>query len=168
MVFLPVTPFVWAWPASPLVWLLMAGLGCFGALGHWMLILAHRRAPASVLAPFFYAQLLWATALGFVVFGEVPDRWTILGGAIVMGSGPLSGIARARATRRGGGRCTAGRLNGPAPRPFGYGREGTRQHNATAQASILAAARAVAAGLTPVLGIAVGAVVTEAGGGRRG
>ena len=98
VVFLPVTPFVWAWPASPLVWLLLAGLGGFGALGHWLLILAHRRAPASVLAPFFYAQLLWATALGFLVFGEVPDRWTVLGGAIVMGSG-LYLVSRERAQR---------------------------------------------------------------------
>ncbi len=87
LVFLPVTPFVWAWPQASLTWLLLAALGAFGALGHWLLILAHRRAPASVLAPFFYAQLLWATALGFLVFGETPDRWTLVGGAIVMASG---------------------------------------------------------------------------------
>ncbi|MFZ1428925.1 MAG: DMT family transporter [Geminicoccaceae bacterium] len=86
-VFLPVLPFVWVWPASSSTWLLLAGLGLFGALGHWLLILAHRRAPASVLAPFFYVQLLWATLLGFLVFGESPDRWTLLGGAVVMASG---------------------------------------------------------------------------------
>ena len=86
-VFLPVTPFVWACRPHPLTWLLLAALGAFGALGHWLLILAHRRAPASVLAPFFYVQLLWATALGFLVFGETPDRWTLVGGAIVMASG---------------------------------------------------------------------------------
>jgi drug/metabolite transporter (DMT)-like permease len=65
----------------------MAGLAVFGALGHWLLILAHKRAPASVLAPFFYAQLIWATVLGLVVFGEVPDYWTLVGGVIVMASG---------------------------------------------------------------------------------
>lgn len=86
-VFLPVLPFVWVWPASSSTWLLLAGLGLFGALGHWLLILAHRRAPASVLAPFFYVQLLWATLLGFLVFGESPDRWTLAGGAVVMASG---------------------------------------------------------------------------------
>lgn len=86
-VFLPVLPFVWVWPASSSIWMLLVGLGLFGALGHWLLILAHRRAPASVLAPFFYVQLLWATLLGFLVFGESPDRWTILGGAVVMASG---------------------------------------------------------------------------------
>lgn len=87
VVFLPVLPFVWVWPAASSTWLLLAGLGLFGALGHWLLILAHRHAPASVLAPFFYVQLLWATLLGFLVFGESPDRWTLLGGAVVMASG---------------------------------------------------------------------------------
>ena len=94
--FLPIAPFVWTWPEGPLIWLLLAALGTFGALGHWLLILAHRRAPASVLAPFFYAQLLWATLLGFLVFGETPDRWTLIGGAIVMASG-LYLVARERA-----------------------------------------------------------------------
>ena len=87
LVFLPITPLVWSWPEAPLTWLLLGALGTFGALGHWLLILAHRRAPASALAPFFYAQLLWATLLGFLVFGETPDRWTLIGGAIVMASG---------------------------------------------------------------------------------
>ena len=41
----------------------------------------------SVLAPFFYVQLLWATLLGFLVFAESPDRWTLAGGAVVMASG---------------------------------------------------------------------------------
>ena len=104
LVFLPVTPFVWAWPAAPPTWLLLAALGAFGALGHWLLILAHRRAPASVLAPFFYAQLLWATVLGFLVFGETPDRWTLVGGAIVMASGLyLVSRERTRLSATGGG-----------------------------------------------------------------
>jgi drug/metabolite transporter (DMT)-like permease len=83
----PVTPFVWTTPTSAPVWLAMVGVAAFGALGHWLLILAHKRAPASIVAPFFYAQLLWATLLGWLLFGEVPDRWTLIGGAIVMGSG---------------------------------------------------------------------------------
>jgi drug/metabolite transporter (DMT)-like permease len=87
IVFLPVVPFIWVAPASPQIWGVMAMLGVFGAGGHWLLILAHKHAPASVLAPFFYAQLLVAALLGLVVFGEVPDRWTVTGGAIVMASG---------------------------------------------------------------------------------
>jgi drug/metabolite transporter (DMT)-like permease len=86
-VFVPVVPFIWVAPASPAMWGMMIALGAFGALGHWLLILAHKHAPASLLAPFFYVQLLVASVVGFLVFGEVPDRWTILGGAIVMSSG---------------------------------------------------------------------------------
>jgi len=74
----------------------MAGVAAFGALGHWLLILAHKHAPASTVAPFFYVQLLWATLLGWIVFGEAPDRWTLVGGMIVMGSG-LYLLSRERA-----------------------------------------------------------------------
>ena len=99
LVFLPAMPLVWVTPDSALVWFAMAGLAIFGALGHWFLILAHRHTPASVLAPFFYVQLLWAAGLGFAVFGELPDRWTILGGTIIMASG-LYLLHRERAGRR--------------------------------------------------------------------
>ena len=87
VVALPVLPFAWRAPLDATGWGLLAGLGGFGALGHWLMILAHRRAPASLLAPFSYGQLLWAAALGGVVFGEAPDRWTVLGGAVVIGAG---------------------------------------------------------------------------------
>ena len=84
---LPVLPFVWAPPSNLPAWLALAALGVFGGLGQWLLIMAHQRAPASTLAPFFYAQLLGATLLGWLVFGELPDRWTLAGGAIVASSG---------------------------------------------------------------------------------
>jgi drug/metabolite transporter (DMT)-like permease len=84
---LPVVPFVWKTPASPQVWVAMGSMSLFGALGHWLLILAHKKAPASVVAPFFYAQLIWAVGLGALIFNERPDRWTLLGGGIVMSSG---------------------------------------------------------------------------------
>lgn len=83
----PFVPFVWTTPTAPRIWLVMLALAGLGALAHWLLILAHKRAPASVLAPFFYAQLLGATGLGWLVFGEIPDRWTIVGGLIVISSG---------------------------------------------------------------------------------
>lgn len=84
---LPVLPFVWHAPTAPLTWSVIAVLGAAGALGHWLLILAHKRCPASALAPFYYAQLLGAVVIGALVFGEWPDRWTFLGGSIVIGSG---------------------------------------------------------------------------------
>ena len=83
----PALPFTWVPPGSALGWAATLALGVFGAAGHWLLILAHRRAPASVLAPFGYGQLLWAAALGGLVFGEAPDRWTLAGGAVVIGAG---------------------------------------------------------------------------------
>lgn len=83
----PVAPFVWQAPSGWPVWTVLAGLGVLGAVGHWLLILAHRHAPASTLAPFFYAQILGAVLFGFGVFGDWPDRWTVLGGSIVIGSG---------------------------------------------------------------------------------
>lgn len=102
ILFLPALPLVWSSPGSALVWLALAGTAGFGALGHWLLILAHRHTPASVLAPFFYVQLLWAACLGFLVFGDLPDRWTLLGGAVVMSSGLLL-LQQERAGTRGAG-----------------------------------------------------------------
>lgn len=86
-VMLPALPLVWRAPSKARVWVVLFGLGLFGALGHWLMILAHRRAPASTLAPFFYAQIVGAVALGWLVFGDLPDRWTLAGAAVVIGSG---------------------------------------------------------------------------------
>ena len=49
--------------------------------------LAHRLAPASTLAPFIYTQMIWMTLFGYLIFGDVPDKFTIIGGLIVVGSG---------------------------------------------------------------------------------
>ena len=84
---LPIVPFVWSMPSSWFVIVLMVVIGAFGSFGHYLLIRGHRLAPASVLAPFIYTQLVWTTTLGFLVFGDVPHRWTVVGGLIVVGSG---------------------------------------------------------------------------------
>jgi len=84
---LPLLPWVWTTPQTPLPWLIMLVVGALGGFGHWLLILAHRMAPATVLAPFIYSQLVWMVALGWLVFGQLPDRWTFIGGAIVVASG---------------------------------------------------------------------------------
>jgi drug/metabolite transporter (DMT)-like permease len=86
-IMLPVLPFVWTPPRSILDGILMVALGAFGAFGHFLLISAHRHAPASVLSPFMYTQLVWATTAGYLVFGDVPSRWTLAGAAIVVASG---------------------------------------------------------------------------------
>jgi drug/metabolite transporter (DMT)-like permease len=86
---------VWHWPESAGQWLLLASLGFWGGLGHWLLILAHRSAPAPVLAPFIYLGLIWMSAAGFLVFGDVPTWWTLSGAAVVILSG-LYLLARER------------------------------------------------------------------------
>jgi drug/metabolite transporter (DMT)-like permease len=87
VIMLAVLPFVWTAPPSLLDMVLLLGVGAFGSLGHFLLILAHHRAPASTLSPFIYTQLVWASAFGYLVFAQVPSRWTLLGSAIVVASG---------------------------------------------------------------------------------
>jgi drug/metabolite transporter (DMT)-like permease len=84
---LPVLPFVWSMPDNPWLILLMAVFGAFGSFGHYLLIAAHRLAPASLLAPFMYTQLIWAVLLGYLVFSDVPNSWTLAGAGIVVASG---------------------------------------------------------------------------------
>jgi len=84
---LPALLFVWTAPPSLAAWLLLALIGAFGALAHWLLILAHRRAPASLLAPFNYVQLVATVIISALVFDEMPDRWTLAGAAVIVGSG---------------------------------------------------------------------------------
>ncbi|HEX3709069.1 MAG TPA: DMT family transporter, partial [Pseudolabrys sp.] len=82
-----IVPFVWKTPDSMFIAGLMLLIGALGGGGHYILIRAHRLAPASTLAPFIYTQMLWTTTLGFLVFGDLPHRWTIVGGLIVISSG---------------------------------------------------------------------------------
>ncbi len=83
----PVMPFVWVTPPHALDWLLLAMTGVFGAAGHYCIILAHRYAPASVIAPFIYPQIVFMTLSGFVIFGDLPDIYVVLGAALVISSG---------------------------------------------------------------------------------
>jgi len=86
-VMVPILPLVWTAPPSLFDLMLLLAVGAFGSVGHYLLIMAHHRAPASVLSPFMYTQLLWATTFGYLVFNNVPNRWTLVGAAIVVASG---------------------------------------------------------------------------------
>lgn len=77
----------WVWPADMWTWCLLVWLGVVGSFGHWILIQSHRFAPAPVLAPFIYVNLVWMTTLGFLVFGDIPDLATLTGGGVVVGAG---------------------------------------------------------------------------------
>ena len=87
IILLPLLPFVWEAPSGPLAWLLLCSMGVFGGIGHWLLIIAHRYAPASLLAPLSYTSILWMTTSGYLVFGHLPDGWTVVGAAVVIASG---------------------------------------------------------------------------------
>jgi drug/metabolite transporter (DMT)-like permease len=79
-------PFVWVTPTWHDI-LFGTIVGLASTAGQWIVVLAFRYADASVLAPFSYIQLLWVTLLGFVIFGEVPDVWTVAGAAFIVASG---------------------------------------------------------------------------------
>jgi drug/metabolite transporter (DMT)-like permease len=79
-------PFVWVAPSWHDI-LFGIFIGVASTAGQWIVVLAFRYADASVLAPFSYIQLLWVSILGFVVFGEVPDIWTVTGAVFIVGSG---------------------------------------------------------------------------------
>lgn len=87
LLMVPVLPFVWVTPSSWFVAALLIATGILGSLGHFFLIAGHRLAPASVLSPFIYTQLVWVVILGYVVFDHVPNAWTMAGAAMVIGSG---------------------------------------------------------------------------------
>jgi len=96
---IPVLPFVWTTPHDPLIIGLMFAAGALGAFGHYLLIAAHRLAPAAVLSPFIYTEIVLVIILGLVVFGDLPNRWTLAGASIVIASG-LYMLHRERVRRR--------------------------------------------------------------------
>jgi drug/metabolite transporter (DMT)-like permease len=84
---LPFALAVWVTPSTWQQWAVAIVIGICGGLGHYFLALAHRYAPASVLAPFLYQQIIWMVLFGYVLFGDLPDAPTVVGCAIVMASG---------------------------------------------------------------------------------
>ena len=79
-------PFHWSMPDA-FGWMLLIASGVMGCVGHLCLIKAFQAAPASVVAPFSYSSLVWATLFGFFVWGDVPIWSTALGAALIIGSG---------------------------------------------------------------------------------
>ncbi len=79
-------PFTWVAPSWHDI-LFGILIGVTSTAGQWIVVLAFRYADASVLAPFSYSQLVWVSILGFLIFGEVPDVWTVVGAAFIVASG---------------------------------------------------------------------------------
>ena len=81
-----VVPFYWQTPDAT-GWLLLLGLPVFSISGQYLIIRALTVTPAAVLAPYAYVYLVFAGFAGFLVFGDTPDGYTILGSVIITGSG---------------------------------------------------------------------------------
>ncbi|WP_333587324.1 DMT family transporter [Phenylobacterium sp.] len=79
-------PFGWVMPDAETLALLVV-MGFLGGVGQLLLTEAIRVAPVAVVAPFDYSQLIWASLIAFLVWGELPRGTTLIGAAIVAGSG---------------------------------------------------------------------------------
>lgn len=79
-------PLVWVTP-TPGQWSLFALSGLLGFAAHFSIARSLTLADASAVAPLHYVRLLWAIGIGLVVFGHVPDAWTLTGGALIVASG---------------------------------------------------------------------------------
>jgi drug/metabolite transporter (DMT)-like permease len=86
----------WQSPSGWLEWTVACLLGVLGGVGHYLLALAHRYAPSSVIAPFLYQQVIYMAVFGYLVFGDVPGVGVWIGAPIVIASG-LYLFARERA-----------------------------------------------------------------------
>lgn len=74
----PVTPGALAW---------LAGCGVLNAAAHFLMIDSLRLGDASLVSPFRYTSLVWAAILGFLIWGHLPDLWTVLGAAVIIAGG---------------------------------------------------------------------------------
>jgi len=81
-----VGPFIWVWPDLH-GWMLLLAIAALGTLSHLALIKALGYAEAGALQPYGYTLLVWAAVIGFLMFGDVPDAWTIAGASVVILSG---------------------------------------------------------------------------------
>ena len=92
-----IMPFVWT-PLLPHDYVAGTILGFLGTFGGLFIIAAYRRAPAIVVAPMQYSQILWASTLSFFLFGEKPGLVTVLGIAVIIAAG-LALLATAHRSR---------------------------------------------------------------------
>lgn len=89
-------PFVWKTPVAWIDWALLCSLGLFGALGHYCVAKAMTYASANFVAPFNYTQMIGSVIVGYLMFAEVPDFYTWLGTAVIVGAGLMVGLRSRR------------------------------------------------------------------------
>ena len=81
-----IAPFFWQWPDAR-GWLMLAAVAVLGTTSHWLFIKALECAPASLLQPYSYTILVWATLVGWIGFGDLPDLYTVAGAGVIVASG---------------------------------------------------------------------------------
>ena len=86
IVFSTIVPFHWQ-PLNTFTITLMAALSVMATLAQWLLIKALSLGEASLLAPIGYIALIFATLWGFLLFGDLPDQWTVIGALVIVASG---------------------------------------------------------------------------------
>ena len=84
---LATAPFTDWQPIQPRDYALYAASGVLIAIAHTLMIEAFRRGEAALVAPFKYSSLLWGTLIGYLMFHDLPDRWTIVGALIIVVAG---------------------------------------------------------------------------------
>ncbi|MGE0121077.1 MAG: DMT family transporter [Dongiaceae bacterium] len=94
-------PFVWRTPDA-MGWAMMAASGLLHGLAHYLVTRAFALAPAAVLAPYNYAQLVGASLIGYAAFGHLPDGWTIGGAVIIVAAGLYVAYRERRLARLSG------------------------------------------------------------------
>jgi len=92
-------PFVWELPTDWFVWAQLLLMGSFATVGHYLLILAFSKAPAAVLTPYFYTQIVFAMLGGWLIFDHMPDHWTLVGIGVVTLCGALGAWLTVRESR---------------------------------------------------------------------
>lgn len=91
--------FVWIWPSMhALAWMVLMGI--VATIGQVLLVHALATADASAVMPFDFSRLIFASALGWLMFGEPPDTWTIVGGAVIVGATVYIARREAKRSRR--------------------------------------------------------------------
>ena len=89
-------PLLWQMP-DPAQWPMLVGLGVVATLGHVLITMAYEHGEASLLAPLAFTEIIMATVFGWWFFNDLPDRWTVLGVAILIGSAIYISIRERRA-----------------------------------------------------------------------
>jgi drug/metabolite transporter (DMT)-like permease len=92
-------PFMWSSVDSSVLWLMMVSMGVLASIGHFLLTLAYRYAPASTLMPYLYCHVGFAVMAGWIVFAHVPDGWSQVGIGLIAVCGACSAWLTARSRR---------------------------------------------------------------------